>query len=528
MMSRLQAGRRLLRAGVYVGALVFAAGSVNAETLADAIALAYRTNPTLQAQRAQQRELDETYVAARAGFRPTASVSASTGYSRTDFGVPTFTVPTTPGGAPGVFDHYETNSGSAQLTVSQPVFTGGRTAAAVQAAEASVEAGREGLRSTEATILQQVVQAYADVRRDQQIVLIRENNVKVLSDQLDETKAKFEVGQITRTDVAQGQAQLAAARALLSSAQSQLQISRANYTAVVGQNPGELAPEPPIPGVPASVDEAFDVAEAESPVLRQAQNTEAASRARIAQARAANHPSVSLQASLGYSGTVAPFDTRNYDQAVTAGATVTQPLFTGGLNGSNIRAALEQNNADRLQIEAARRQVVQQVSQAWNVMAGSKANVLSDEEQVRAARVAFEGSQEEYRAGLRTTLDTLIAQQNLRDAELALVQARHDAYVAGANVLQAMGRLEARNLVSGVETYDPKTSFDKVKHAGAVPWEGVVEGLDSLGAPRASGPRPLPSAIPASGAVTMIAPATPEPAAPPLSIDQPTSPTPGD
>jgi outer membrane protein len=167
------------------------------------------------------------------------------------------------------------------------------------------------------------------------------------------------------------------------------------------------------------------------------------------------------------------------------------------------------------------------VSQAWNVMAGSKANVVSDEEQVNAARVAFEGSQEEYRAGLRTTLDTLIAQQNLRDAELALVQARHDAYVAGANVLQAMGRLEAKNLVSGVETYDPTRSFDKVKHAGAVPWEGLVEGLDSLGAPRSAGPRPLPTAIPSSGVVTMIPPATPAPAAPPLSIDQPTGPTPG-
>ena len=489
------------------------ASSVQAETLADAIALAYRTNPTLQSQRAQQRELDETYVVARTGLRPTATVSASTGYSRTDFGAPTFTVPTTPGATPGVYDHYETNSGGAQLTLTQPVFNGGRTAAAVQAADASVKAGREGLRATEASILQAVVQAYADVRRDQQIVRIRENNVQVLSNQLDETKAKFEVGQITRTDVAQGQAQLAAARALLSSAQAQLQISRANYTAVVGQNPGELAPESAIPGVPPTVDQAFDVAEAESPLLRQAQSTEAASRARIAEARAANHPTVALQASLGYSGTVAPFDTRNYDQAITAGATVTQPLFTGGLNSSNIRSALEQNNSDRLQIEVARRQVVQQVSQAWNVMAGSRANVTSDEEQVNAARVAFEGSQEEYRAGLRTTLDTLIAQQTLRDAELALVQARHDAYVAGANVLQAMGRLEAKNLVSGVETYDPKTSFDKVKHAGAVPWEGLVEGLDSLGAPRSAGPRPLPAAIPSTGPVTMIPSADPAPAA---------------
>ncbi len=510
-MSELKA--RLGVAGVCIGALLLAAGSVCAETLADAIALAYRTNPTLQAQRAQQRELDETYVVARTGFRPTASVSGNAGYSRTDFGR-------------GSGIRSEVNSGGIELTLAQPIFNGGRTEAGVQAAQATVLAGREGLRSTEASILQSVVQAYADVRRDQQIVRIRQNNVQVLAEQLDETRAKFEVGQITRTDVAQGQAQLAASRALLSSAQAQFQISRANYTAVVGQNPGELAPEPQIPGLPLTVDKAFDIAEAESPLLRQAQITEQASRARISQARAANHPTVSLQASLGYSGTVAPFDTNNYDRAVAAQAVISQPLFTGGLNSSNIRSALERNNSDRIEIEAARRQVVQTVSQAWNVMAGSRANVTSDEEQVNAARVAFDGSREEYRAGLRTNLDTLIAQQNLRDAELALVQARHDAYVAGAGVLQAMGRLEARNLVTGVDLYDPATSFNRVKHVGAVPWEGLVEGLDSIGAPRIPGPRPLPAAPAANGPVTMVAPTTPEPASPPLSIDQPTAPAP--
>ncbi|MDP9103669.1 MAG: TolC family protein, partial [Pseudomonadota bacterium] len=211
------------------------AGAARAETLADAIAMAYRSNPTLQAERAGQRVTDETYVQARAGFRPTASVSASAGYSDTPTG---FSSPS----------HLESNSGGATLTLTQPLYNGGRTAAAVQAAEATVSAGREGLRSTEAQILQSVVQAYTDVRRDQQIVAIRQNNLKVLANQFELTKAKFEVGQITRTDVAQAQAQLASARALLSTAQANLQSSRANYTAVVGQNPGELAVEPPIPG----------------------------------------------------------------------------------------------------------------------------------------------------------------------------------------------------------------------------------------------------------------------------------------
>lgn len=506
-----------LMAGVAVATVLAAvlpgvmAESARAETLADAIAMAYRSNPTLQASRADQRVLDETYVQARAGFRPTASVSGTASYSDTRTGQ----------SSPS---HIESNSGGATLTLTQPIFNGGRTAAAVQSAEATVAAGRESLRSTEASVLQSVVQAYTDVRRDQQIVAIRQNNLTVLANQLEETKAKFEVGQITRTDVAQAEAQLASARALLSTSQAQLQISRANYTAVVGQNPGELAPEPPVPGLPPTVDQAFDTAEAESPVLRRARSTEQASRARVAQARAANRPTVALQGTLGYAGRIAPFDPSDYNRAVTAEAVITQPLFTGGLNASNIRSALEQNNADRISIEGARRQVVQAVSQAWNVMASSRANVISDQEQVRAARVAFEGAQEEYRVGLRTTLDVLIAQQSLRDAELALVQAQHDAYVAESGLLSAMGRLEARYLVAGVDLYDPATSFNRVKQNGATPWDGLVERLDTLGSPRVAREPEAAAPLPAGGTVTMLAPTGAEPQHPPLSTDQPTMP----
>jgi outer membrane protein len=499
-----------------------------AETLADAIALAYQSNPTLQAQRAEQRALDETYVAARSGFRPNASVSASAEYEREDFGAEGG-ASTTPAGAFVVSQgagHFDANSGGAQLTINQPLYTGGRTEAGVRAAEATVLAGREGLRSTESSVLQSVIQAYEDVRRDQEIVGIRRNNLDVLASQLDETNTKFQVGQVTRTDTAQAQAQLAAARALLTSAQAQLQISRSEYTAVVGQNPGELAPEPPLPGLPATVDQAFDAAEAENPTLKKAVITEQSSRAKLVEAKAANRPTIALQGTLGYSGEIAPLATQDFDRAITAMATITQPIFTGGLNASNIRAALEQNNADRVGIEAARRQVVQGVSQAWNTMSASHANTGSDQEQVRAASVAFEGAQAEYRAGLRTTLDVLITQENLRDAQLALVQAQHDEYVAEASLLNAMGRLEARSLVKGVDLYDPAKSFNRVKRIGAVPWEGIVEGLDSIGAPA---PRATPVATPAQptlGSVSMIPADQPVPAHQPLSTEQPTAPAP--
>ncbi len=504
--------------------------SAHAETLADAIAMAYQSNPTLQGQRAQQRALDETYVVARTGFRPTASASGSAEYEREDFGAEGGSA-TTPSGAFVLSQgsgHFDANSGGAQITVTQPLYTGGRTEFGVQAAEASVLAGREGLRSTESSVLQSVIQAYEDVRRDQQIVEIRRNNVDVLASQLDETNTKFQVGQVTRTDTAQAEAQLAAARALLTSAQAQLQISRAEYTAAVGQNPGDLAPEPDLPGVPATVDQAFDAGEAENPTLKRAVITEQSSRAKVAQARAANRPTIALQGGLGYSGVIDPLNTRDFDRQITAMATFTQPIFTGGLNASNIRSALEQNNVDRVGIEAARRQVVQGVSQAWNTMAASHANTGSDEEQVRAARVAFEGSQAEYRAGLRTTLDVLITQENLRDAELSLVQARHDEYVAEANLLQAMGRLEARTLVKGVDLYDPARSFNKVKRIGAVPWESLVEKLDTFGAPadRPAPNKPDKTETPMEGAVVMIPADHPLPAHQPLSTEQPTNPAP--
>jgi outer membrane protein len=486
--------------------------------------MAYQTNPTLLGQRAQQRALDETYVVARTGFRPTANVSGTAEYQRDDFGRLGGYTTTASGGAviSGGGGHSDSNGGAAQLTLNQPLFTGGRTESAVRAAEATVLAGREGLRASEAGVLQSVILAYEDVRRDQAIVGIRRNNVDVLASQLDETQTKFQVGQVTRTDTAQAAAQLSAARALLTSAQAQLQISRANYTAVVGQNPGDLAVEPPLPGLPTTVDQAFDAAEAANPTLQQAMNTERSSRAKVAEARAANRPTVALQGTLGYDGPLSPLETRDYDRSLTAMATVTQPIFTGGLNSSNIRAALEQNNADRIAIEGARRQVVQSVSQAWNTMAAAHANTGSDEEQVRSASVAFEGVQAEYRAGLRTTLDVLIAQEALRDAELALVQARHDEYVAEASLLNAMGRLEARALLRGVALYDPAVSFDRVKRIGAVPWEGLVEGLDSLGGPRE---RTLSAPVAAqtpTGAVTMAPADHPLPAHQPLSTEQPT------
>jgi outer membrane protein len=461
-----------------------------AETLADAIALAYDSNPTLQAQRATQRALDENYVQARTGWRPTVGLQGvvtdtESRTPRAARGPSTTLIDTNGDGIPDTVvaagDGISSRTiGSAGVSFSQPLWTGGRTAAAVSAAEADIMAGRENLRRIEAQILSTVIQAYSDVRRDQEALRIRQENVAVLQRQLEESNARFEVGEITRTDVAQSQSRLAAAHAQHQSAVAQLAISRANYASVVGQNPGELAPEPSLAFLlPGNVDDAFTVAEQNSPLLRAQQFTEKASRARVAGARAERMPNVSLRTTFGFSGNASPYDGSLWSRNVQTQATVTVPLFTGGLTSSRIRQSIERNNVDRINIETQRRAVLQTITQFWNQLVAARANIGSTAEQVRAAKIAAEGTRQEQQVGLRTTLDVLNAEQELRNAELAQVSATRDEYVAASTVLAAMGRLEGKNLIPSVRQYDSKANFRKMRMTwGWVPWEepiGIVD-----------------------------------------------------
>ncbi|HEX5776408.1 MAG TPA: TolC family protein, partial [Caulobacteraceae bacterium] len=232
---------------------------------------------------------------------------------------------------------------------------------------------------------------------------------------------------------------------------------------------------------------AFAQATENNPAVRTAGFSERASRARVAAARAQRRPTVGLRGDIGYSASESGgFGNQfgDYDQAISGSVVASVPIFTGGLTNSQVRQAAERNNADRIAIEGARRDALQDVAQAWNGLLGARANLTANEEQVRAGRIAFEGTREEAQVGLRTTLDVLNAEQELRQAELALVTARRDEYVAAAQVLAAIGELEARNLVSGVEVYDPEANFNRVKRSwGWVPWEHAVEIIDRVGAP---------------------------------------------
>ena len=470
--------------GLMVGAVSVAlVSTARAETLTDALTLAYQTNPTLQAQRANQRVTDEGVVQAKTAFRPTVSGSADYSASRVDYANTQGSIFTSR------YDELTQSASGANLTVGQPLYTGGKATANLTAAQADVLAGREDLRSVEQSVLGNVIQSYVDVRRDQERLRIAQENVTVLTRQLEESNARFEVGEITRTDVAQSEARLASARASQSSTQALLAASRAAYAAVVGQNPTDLAPEPSLTALlPTSVEQAFDLVDQNNPAIQAARYAEQAAAARVAAAKATYRPTVSARAGLGWqsegrtNGSGSQFD--DYDRSVSGSLTASVPLFTGGLIGSQVRAAQERENSARIAVEGAKRSALQQISTAWNNLLASRANLVSNEEQVRATKIAFEGVRQEQQVGLRTTLDVLNAQLELANAEVALVVARRDEYVASASVLQAMGVLNVANLAPEVERYDPVKSYDKVNHAfGWVPWEPVVQVVDKLGAP---------------------------------------------
>lgn len=463
----------VLAAACAASALAWA-GAAEAESLADAIALAYKTNPNLLSQRAQLRITDETYVQARAGYRP--QVSAQVTGERRDYVQQT------------------ANTGSAYLVTNQPIYTGGRTASAVSAAEADILAGRETLRATEAGVLLQVVQSYADVLRDQEGVAIRQASLTDLNDQLKEADARAKVGDLTRTDVAQSQGYVFQAKVDLASAQAQLEASRAEFAAAVGERPGALEPLPDLPAMPASLDQAFAAGLAGNPNLRASQYAEQAARLRTAQARDQRLPNVSVQVEYGSSGPVSPFMANIYARDTSATVTVTQPLFAGGVIDSQVRQQIQREAAAHDQTEVSRRTMVQQISQAWSAYVTAHDSIANAQQEVQADQVAYEGVQKERRADLRSTLEVLYIEQSLRQAQLAQAAASHDSYVAAANLLAAMGVLEAEVLVPGVDLYDPAKAFNHVKWDGAVPWELVPDVLDHLTSPALQRLPPAPGA----------------------------------
>ncbi len=436
--------------------LTFAA-PVYAQTLAETLALAYETNPQLAAARAQQRQADEGYAQAFAGRLPNVSLGLSVTEELEGRGGQGFLNP--PGRA------------SYQGTISQPIYQGGRIGGQIDQALAQVEAGRENLRATEQQVLLGAVQAHLDVVRDKTVVEIRQNNLNVLSRQLQAARDRFEVGEITRTDVAQAEARLSGAQAQLSAAQAQLAASRAAYERVVGAMPEDPeAPEGLPELLPANLGDAAEAALSDNPQLVAARFQEEAARQQVRIARAALRPSLDLNLSSSESRE-SDFSGEGVGSTdITARVSI--PLFTGGLNGSRVRQALAAEDQARLQVTVAQRQVIESVTNAWNNYLAAQAVIESSEQAVRANEIAFEGVEQEAFVGLRTTLDVLDAEQELLNSRLELVSAQRDFVVAAYALLQATGRLDAESLALPVETYDPQAHFEDIRFKAfdITPW----------------------------------------------------------
>ncbi|KQX22744.1 MULTISPECIES: TolC family outer membrane protein [unclassified Sphingomonas] len=453
--------------------LLCASPPVHAETLMDAVEAAYARNPTLVEQRYRQKSVNENYVQTRGQYGPTLSLNAT-----------------------GLYEYSklrslesDKNTGELSLNLRQQVYSGGRFRGQLAEARANVQASEETLRRAEGEVVRQVIAVYAAVLRDQQRLEVARENVAALRDQLIERRAKRKVRDVTITDVAQADLRLASGETQLSAAEAQLQVSRGQYLQIVGHSPGELQPLPELPGLPATIDEAFAIATEENAQLSSARFNEEASRARIAAERGNQRPSAVITAQAGKVGQLSPFDRRDYSTAVTAQLTVTQPLYQSGIIRSRIRQAQNLNDADQAVVDGERRQALQDVVSAWSTLASSRVGVVTGARQVEAAQIAFTGMQREERFGLRSTIEVLNAEQELASSQLGLLSNRYQEYVARASLLLAMGRLDARTVNSAIPAKDPDAEFKKVRWRGMLPVEPPLMLLDHIGSASPTSPR---------------------------------------
>lgn len=427
--------------------------AASAQTLEETLIAAYSTNPSLGAQRAALMQAEEGYFQARSARLPSLSANASIGE----------TLDTWNGAA-------DSDNASYGLTLNQSLYRGGRTSGAIDAALARIEASRQQLRSTEQGILLDAIGAHMNVVRDQQVVAIRSNNVEVLAEQLRAARDRFEVGEITRTDVAQAEARLSGARAQLSAAQAALAASRAGYARVTGIEPVEPVSATASDAVPSEYADAVETAIARNPDLLATQFNEAAAEQNVRIARGALMPEVGLRASAS-EGRANDFAGQG-SGSVSVTASVSMPIFTGGLNRSNVREARAAADQARLASVNVRRQVIEGATNAWNNYLAALAVIESSREAVRANEIAFEGVEQEAFVGLRTTLDVLNAEQELLNSRLELVRAERDLTVASYGVLQAMGMLDAESLALSVEQEDVVARFEEARGSNfdLTPW----------------------------------------------------------
>ncbi|HXX04988.1 MAG TPA: TolC family outer membrane protein [Xanthobacteraceae bacterium] len=437
-----------------------------ADTLEWALVQAYQNNPSLNAQRAALRATDENVPQALSGYRPKVSVTANGGYNYSN-SVSQF--PLVTGGPLSTIQYGEAfTSRGVGATGSYTLFNGFQTANRTRQAESQVEGARETLRVTEQQVLLDAATAYMNLLRDQAILDLNRRNVEVLTEQLKQTRDRFNVGEVTRTDVAQAESRLAAGRSALLGAQSNFVTSQANYRRVIGVDPGRLAPGTPVDRLsPNTLPRAIAQGQAQSPSVLAAMYGVDVAALTVKISEGALYPNLTLTASAS-EGNYPAFEVLRQTQASIVGQ-LTVPLYQGGAEYSAIRQSKETLGQQRLNLDVNRDQARATVVQSWGQLDAAKAQIESTTAQVNAAEIALNGVREEARVGQRTTLDVLNAQQELVNARVALVTAQHDRVVASYTLLAAVGALSMQRLGLNVQIYDPMVHYQQVRDA----WVGV-------------------------------------------------------
>ncbi|NOD47052.1 MULTISPECIES: TolC family outer membrane protein [unclassified Ruegeria] len=423
-----------------------------ADNITDAFIGAYNTSGLLEQNRALLRAADEDVAIALSALRPiinwTVQVSQDYTRSRTN----------------NVVTTNEPSRFFTGLTLGQLLYDGGASILGKQSAQETVLSTRQSLIDIEQQILIRAANAYLGVLLQEETVQIRQNNVEVSAEELRASNDRFEVGEVTRTDVALSEAQLASSQADLAVARGELSIAQAEYVNAVGKAPGRTAGQPSLPNLPRSEAEAISLAQRNHPAILSAQHQVRAFDLIVEQQRANLGPNVSLNADAGVTES---YDNNDYINDATIALNFNQPIYAGGRLAANIRRAMATRDASRANLLNVQKNITQGVTDRYAAFQAASASLRASTERVRASQVAFDGIREEATLGARTTLDVLNAQQDLLDAQLAEVASRTERSRAAYQLLQAQGLLTAERLGLAVQIYDPTLYYNLVKNAPA-------------------------------------------------------------
>jgi outer membrane protein len=434
------------------------AGQANAQTMDAALSRAYSANPTLNAQRAAVRATNENVPQALSGYRPRITASADIGASITDAHQP-FSASR---GTPRVDTTNRLGPRGVGVQIDQNIFDGGKTRSSVSQAESQVLGARSALRNAEQNVLLDGATSYMNVLRDTAILNLNRNNVEVLEEQLRQTRDRFQVGEVTRTDVAQAEARLSSAQSQAILAESNLKTSVARYRQNIGAEPGRLAPGRPVENLmPKSLQAALRIALTGHPAIVASLHGVDAAELQVKVTEADLYPVVGVRGIVQQRYDVTQFgDNRS---SATVVGTLTIPIYEGGQVYSRTRQAKETAGQRRIEVDTQRDTVRAAVVSAWGSHDAAKAQITAAQAQVQAAETALAGVREEAKVGQRTTLDVLNAQQELVSARATLVTAQRDRVVASYAVLSATGLLSAEKLKLRTEIYDARRHYDQVK-----------------------------------------------------------------